>query len=162
MTLACDIPEPTEYELRIFHEASGRKLVAVVEIVSPSNKDRPESRRAFVAKCAALLHKGVSVAIVDICGTPNFNLYAQLLDWLGRADPAMAEEPSLYAAACRGRSVRRKTRLETWAHVLEFGKPLPTLPIWLSDDLWITLDLEASYEETCRVLKVPPFSTSPN
>jgi hypothetical protein len=35
--------------------------VAAIEIVSPANKDRPEHRRKFVAKCAALLQQGVSV-----------------------------------------------------------------------------------------------------
>ncbi len=161
LTLACVMPEPAEYEVRIYDTAYGRKLVAVVEIVSPSNKDRPGSRRAFVAKCAALLQSGASVAIVDICGMPNFNLYSELLAWLGRSDPTMADNPPLYAVACRGRKARRETRLENWAHVLAIGKSLPTIPIWLSDDVWLDLDLEASYEETCRILKVPPFSTSP-
>ena len=159
-TVACAIPEPAEYELRIYNKALGRKLVAVVEIVSPSNKDRPESRRTFVAKCASLLQKGVSVAIVDICGTPRFNLYAELLDWVGVDDPKLEADARLYAVACRTRIARKKSRLENWTHVLAYGQPLPTLPIWLSDDLWVPLDLEASYESVCDALDVPPFNTS--
>ena len=32
---------------------------------------------------------------------------------------------------------------------------LPTrLPVWLTEDLAMPLDLEASYEEACRVLKI--------
>jgi hypothetical protein len=31
---------------------------------------------------------------------------------------------------------------------------LPTLPVWLRDDLAVSLDLEASYEETCRTLRI--------
>jgi hypothetical protein len=38
---------------------------------------------------------------------------------------------------------------------LAVGRALPTLPIWLQDDLSIALDLEASYEETCRALRIP-------
>jgi hypothetical protein len=34
------------------------------------------------------------------------------------------------------------------------GRPLPPLPIWLDVDLGVTLDLEASYEDTCRVLRI--------
>ena len=45
--------------MRIYDTEYGRRLVAAIEIVSPSNKDRRESRRAFVAKVAALLQKGV-------------------------------------------------------------------------------------------------------
>ena len=38
---------------------------------------------------------------------------------------------------------------------LAVGKPLPTLPLWLSDELNVSLDLEAGYEDTCRILRIP-------
>lgn len=50
-----------EYEVLIYDVEPDRKLVAAVEIVSPANKDRPESRQMFVAKCASLLQKGVCI-----------------------------------------------------------------------------------------------------
>jgi hypothetical protein len=31
---------------------------------------------------------------------------------------------------------------------------LPTLPVWLTDSLAVPLELEASYEETCRILRI--------
>jgi hypothetical protein len=34
------------------------------------------------------------------------------------------------------------------------GHKLPTLPIWLQDDLAVSLELEASYEEACRALRI--------
>jgi hypothetical protein len=48
----------------------------------------------------------------------------------------------------------RAPKLETWAYPLSVGQPLPTLPLWLSEELAVSLDLEASYEETCRVLRI--------
>lgn len=48
--------------------------MAAIEIVSPANKDRPEHRHAFVAKCAALLQNQVSVTIVDLVTTRGFYL----------------------------------------------------------------------------------------
>ena len=69
-----DLPAPAEYEVRVYDSKSGHRLVAAVEIVSPSNKDRPEHRRAFVAKCAALLQERVCVAIVDLVTSRPFNL----------------------------------------------------------------------------------------
>jgi hypothetical protein len=71
--------ESDEYEVRVHDFERGRRLVAAIEIVSPSNKDRTESRRVFVAKCAAMLHKGVSVSIVDLVTARHFNLYTELL-----------------------------------------------------------------------------------
>jgi hypothetical protein len=61
-----------------------RRLVAANKIVSPANKDRPEHRRAFVAKRAALLQNRVSVSIIDLVTSRTFNLYRDLLELLGR------------------------------------------------------------------------------
>jgi hypothetical protein len=38
---------------------------------------------------------------------------------------------------------------------LAIGQPLPSLSVWLSETQTVSLDLEASYEETCRVLRIP-------
>lgn len=54
-TVEADLSEQDEYEVRIYDAERGRQLVAAIEIVSPSNKDRPESRELFVGKVAAML-----------------------------------------------------------------------------------------------------------
>lgn len=156
-TLAVDVdlPEQYEYEVLVFDLDRSRRLVAAVEIVSPANKDRPESRQIFVAKCADLLQRGVCVSLVDVVTVRYFNLYTELLALLGRSDPAMSPEPApIYAATCRKRAVDRKTRLESWAAPLAIGQPLPILPIWLNETEAISLDLESAYEEACRVLRI--------
>jgi hypothetical protein len=55
------LADQDEFEVQIYNADLGRQLVAAIEIVSPANKDRPENRRAFVTKVAALLQKGVCV-----------------------------------------------------------------------------------------------------
>jgi hypothetical protein len=65
LTLEADFSDLDEYEVRIYDADRGRHLVAAIEIVSPSNKDRPETREAFVGKVATLLQKDVCVSIVD-------------------------------------------------------------------------------------------------
>ena len=57
LVVASDLPAQDVYEVQIYDERRRARLVAAVEIVSPANKDRPESRRAFVAKCAGLLRR---------------------------------------------------------------------------------------------------------
>lgn len=145
-----------EYEVRIYDVDRDRRLVAAIELVSPANKDRPQTRQAFVAKCAALLQQHVSVTIVDVVTTRDFNRYAELLTFLQQSDATVADPPAnTYAITChytlppKGRSI-----FEAWHNPLAIGQPLPMLPIWLADDLVVTLDLEASYEETCRVLQI--------
>ena len=147
------LPEYDEYEVRIYDAKRGRHLVAAIEIVSPANKDRPEHRNVFVAKCAALLQKGVAVSIVDLVTVRHFNLYVELLAFIGHADPTLgAEPPELYAASCRWVRRGKRTILEAWSNVLAVGAPLPTLPLWLTEDVSIPLDLEKSYEQACNDL----------
>jgi hypothetical protein len=136
--------------------ASTTQVWAAVEIVSPANKDRPEHRRTFVAKCAALLQNHVCVAIIDLVTTRTANLYGDLLELLGQADPSLVNGPSpLYAVSGRWARTDDAWLLETWMHHLVLGRPLPTLPLWLAEDLAVPLELESSYEETCRILRIP-------
>jgi hypothetical protein len=158
--VSTDLPDQDEYEVRVYDTKRHRRLVAAALIVSPANKDRPEHRRVFVAKCAALLRQHVSVVIIDLVTTRQSNLYADLLELIGQADPSLAPEPPpLYAAACRWRREGDTPRLQTWAHALAIGELLPTLPLWLADDLAVPLELEASYEETCHILRIDLFSS---
>jgi hypothetical protein len=155
LAIDADIPEQYEYEVLIYDVERDRKLVAAVEIVSPGNKDRPESRQMFVAKCANLLQKGVCVSIVDLVTIRQANLYTELLALIGCADPNFTSDPpSIYAVTCRKRVVGRKNRLETWSHALAVGQALPELPIWLTESRAVSLDLEECYEEACRLLRI--------
>jgi hypothetical protein len=156
LTLETELPDQDEYEVRVYDARHGRRLVAAIELVSPANKDRPENRRAFVAKVAALLQRDVCVSLVDVVTVRQFNLYADLLALIGRTDlAARAEDVFLYAATLRGRKrTRGRPLLDTWFYPMAVGQPLPTLPIWLDIDLGVFLDLEKSYEETCRVLHI--------
>lgn len=155
LAVETDLPDLAEYEVRVYDTRRGRRLVAAVEIVSPANKDRPEHRNAFIAKCLALLQNHVSIAIIDLVTTRNFNLYGQMLEALGQTDPTFSSEPpGLYAASCRLRRANKSGLLEAWASPLVLGQPLPTMPLWLTDDFAVPLYLEESYEETCRILRI--------
>lgn len=148
-----ELPDFDEYEVRIYDATRGRILVAAIELVSPANKDRAQSRDAFVAKCAALLRKGVAVSIVDLVTVRQFNLYAQLMSFIGHPDSSVTfEDPAIYAASCRWAAEGERARLESWPKRLTIGQPLPTIPLWLSNDLPVSLDLEPSYEQACRDL----------
>jgi hypothetical protein len=144
------------YEVLVFDEKCRRRLVAAVEIVSPANKDRSEHRRAFVAKCAGLLRENVSVIIVDVVTNHSQSLYAELLALLGESDPSLqSPAPQLYAATCRPTKRENEWLLEAWTHSLELGRSLPTVPLWLADDLALPLNLDESYEQSCGILNLP-------
>jgi hypothetical protein len=156
LTMETDWPDQDEYEVRVYDERHGRRLVAAIELVSPGNKDRLDSRRAFVAKVAALLQDDVCVTLVDLVTIRQFNLYGDVLELIGRPDLAAGvQDTFLYAATLRGRKrLRQRPLLDAWFYPMILGQPLPPLPIWLDVDLRVMLELEASYEETCRLLHI--------
>jgi hypothetical protein len=155
-TVETDLLNQDEYEVRIYDAERGRQLVAAIEIVSPANKDRPETRDLFAGKVAALLQQGVCVSIVDLVTVRRANMYADLLTLLGHIDPQLAPTPPhLYVVSLRtGKSRKGRPRLDAWFYPMALGQPLPELPIWLAADLRVMLPLETSYQETCRVLGI--------
>ena len=83
-------------------------------------------------------------------------MFGDLLELIGQTGaPPGHETSALYATASRG--TKRDTRwvLENWVYALAIGEPLPTLPLWLSDDLAVPLELETSYEEPAAAGAIP-------
>jgi hypothetical protein len=69
---------PDDFEVQVFSSMAGPTLVAAIELVSPGNKDREETRRAFAAKCAAYLQRGIGLIVVDIVTSRHANLHDEL------------------------------------------------------------------------------------
>src|SRR5207237_301196 len=93
---------PEGFEVRVFSTEAGPVLVGAVELVSPRNKDRADSRRAFATKCANYLYHGISLIIVDIVTARTANLHNETMR-LMEADPRfqMPADGALYAVAYR-------------------------------------------------------------
>ena len=119
LTLDAEFPDQYSYEVLIFDLEHDRRLVAAIEIVSPANKDVPESRQLFVANCFNLLRQDVCLSIVDLVTIRQSNFYTYLLTLLNRCDPAFSPPvPPIYAVTCRKRKVGGQTKLDTWSHPL--------------------------------------------
>lgn len=156
LTAPLDFSGLDTFEVQVLSDEAGPSLVAAIELVSPGNKDRPEARHALAMKCASYLQRGVSVVLIDVVTSRGGNLFDDLLGELHVADfRAWPTPPKLYAAACRVAGSSEKLRLEAWAHVLEIGGELPTVPLWLTRDVALPIDLQTSYEATCAVLRIP-------
>jgi hypothetical protein len=93
---------------------------------------------------------------VNLVTIRQFNLYAELMTFLGYPDRTLGPDPpAVYAASCRWLRKSDRAVLETWSHPLILGQPLPTLPLWLTDTRSMPLDLERSYEQECEDLSIP-------
>jgi hypothetical protein len=143
------------YEVRVMQQMGGPKLRAAIELVSPANKDRASHRRAFAIKCAGYLQLGVAVVIIDVVTERTANLHTDLADILGLALSFAWRSPShAYAVAYRATQSADAQRLEAWPEALTIGAALPTMPLWLSEELCLPLRLEESYRATCAALRI--------
>ena len=76
---AAELAFPESHEVKVYRATGGRTLVAAIELVSPSNKDRPAERLAFATKCAAYLFNGVSLIVVDVVTERPGNLHNEIV-----------------------------------------------------------------------------------
>ena len=142
---------PDSAEIRVFTRRGEGKVVGAIELVSPGNKDRLETRAMFVGKCLDYLSAGVSVVIVDVVTDWRAILHNELVRRL--ADPPPGELPegiTLYAAAYRPVTRGKRSEIDVWATPFAVGDPLPTMPLRLIADYFVPVELEATYTEACR------------
>jgi hypothetical protein len=137
---------PDDIEVQVLDTRDGVRVVAVVELVSPRNKDRPEARRAFAAKCTAYHARGIGLLTVDIVTNHHFNLHNELVDVLRTsASYLMPAEVSIYAVAYRPARHEEENRIDLWPVALTIGERLPLLPLALRGAEPVPVDLEATY-----------------
>jgi hypothetical protein len=139
-------------EVQIFNREAGPVLAGAIELVSPANKDRTAHRDAFVSKCAALLQSGVGLTVLDVVTTRPADLHEELLRRL--AATSAVSHADLWAASYRPMKENGETELAIWHSSLSVGAALPALPFWLKNGPCLSLDLELSYDRTCRELVI--------
>ena len=150
-TLIMPAAFPDDLEVHVRDERDDARLVAAVELVSPRNKDRPESRRAFAAMTAAYLQRGVGLIILDIVTGRKFNLHDELIEVLGLDSSfSMPGDAHMYAVAYRPTRRAETDQIDTWPVVLSVGSTLPVLPLALRGSHAIPLDLNTAYDDACH------------
>jgi hypothetical protein len=143
------------FEVQIISTDSGPTLVAAIELVSPGNKDRDEQRRAFAVKCASYLNQGISLIFVDIVTNRHTNLHNEIAALLPHSDQFLfPANPLLYAAAYRPVLRGSSEEVDAWLIPLALGHSLPTLPLALPGDVILPVDLERTYLDACRKLRI--------
>jgi hypothetical protein len=155
LTVAVEIPPADGVGVQVFADDGDPRLTAAVELLSPRNKDRPQARQAFAAKCVGYLQQGSSVVVLDTVTTRRADLNAAILEFLGAEASGAAVPAGLSAVSYRAVGREEETqRLQLWPAPLALGQPLPTLPLWIAPDFSVPLDLEASYQATCADLRI--------
>ena len=121
------------------------RVVALIELASPSNKDRAASATAYVEKAKAALEHGVHVVHLDMLPpTPHVpaNLSSAIWDAAdGRDYPFDPAKP--FAAD----SFVADRVNELYANSLGLGDEWPDAPLFLDAETYIELPLAATYAQ---------------
>lgn len=130
------------------------QVVAVIELVSPGNKDSRNALRAFVNKAVAFVRHGVHLLIVDLF-PPAPSRDPQGIHkaiWDEFADEPFelpTDRPLTLVAYQSGND---------YTAYLEFvgiGDPLPDMPLFLTRDEHVLVPLEATYAATWAACPAP-------
>ncbi len=125
-------------------------VVAVIEIVSPGNKDRPHSVNQFVGKVRDFLRKGVHVLFVDLFPPGDHDQHglhsAVWAVWTDIPDNPPADKPLSAVSYDAGNPFL------AYVEPLAVGDPLPEMPLFLEPGIYISCPLEESYMATWDAL----------
>jgi len=146
-------PVSENVEINIFSNESGPTLAGAIELVSPANKDRPDHRQTFIAKCELYLRQGLGLVVVDVVTGRKANLHDELLTRLA-ASGMLQSGVDLYASAYRVLERDERSNLDIWLEELAVGRELPTLPLWLPGGLCLPVKLDRTYARTCQEQRI--------
>jgi hypothetical protein len=125
---------------------SGHRLVALLEILSPANKDPAEHLEDFAAKVVTALDLGVHVLVIDLFppgpSDPQgiHGVISHRLDLSEEPYDLPADEPLTLVSYVAAPAI--EARLE---HVA-VAAGLPDMPLYLRPDRYISVPLESTYE----------------
>ncbi|NNJ25478.1 DUF4058 family protein [Alienimonas chondri] len=147
VTDLAEVSESEYYAARASRLAIRREIdhrvVALLELASPGNKDRPASVDRFVSKLTEAMEDGVHVVLIDLLppGRPDpAGLHGAMLEALGRGYEPPADKPLCAVGYQVG------PRWRAYAEPLAVGDPLPTVPLFLTPERYVPLPLGSSYK----------------
>jgi len=126
----------------------GHRLVALLEIVSPANKDRAEHVQEFVGKAVATLEHGIHLLLIDpLVPGPHDPHGMHAAVWEHFDDEPFeppADEPLTLASYNAGPSP------DAWVEHAAVGGVLPVMPLVLRGDRYVQVELESTYQAAYR------------
>lgn len=146
-------PEATEYRRRrrtlAIRHSQGHRLVALIEIVSPANKDRPRSVKQFVDKVYSALTNDCHVLVVDLFPPGPHDperLHGAITFEVGCQDEEQlpSEQPLTLS------SFVAEPIVTGYVETLAVGDPLPEMPLFLTPDEYINVPLATTYDQAYR------------
>lgn len=142
-------PESRRRTVTIRH-VSGDRIVALVELVSPANKDRSEHVIQFCAKVEEALRSNIHVLVVDLFPPGPHDPQGmhgaiwQLVEEEGQPYESPVGEPLTLA------SYVAIWPVDAYVEPSTVGGRLPDMPLFLLPERYVNVPLEATYQAAFR------------
>jgi hypothetical protein len=128
-------------------------VVAVIEIVSPGNKDSRHAIRAFARKAVEFLYADVNLLIVDLFPPGPRDpqgIHKVIWDRIRDEPFQLPSDKPLTVAAYAA-----STEIIAYVETVGVGDPLPDMPIFLTGDSYVPCPLEATYQTAWSQFPAP-------
>ena len=127
---------------------SMHRIVALIEIVSPANKDREEHIANFVQKTTEALSRGIHVMVIDLFPAGRFDphgIHYKIRESLVSYLPT--SEPNTPASTLASYRVTPKN-IDMFVEHVEPVEPLLDMPIYLDESRYVNVPLEQTYQRS--------------
>ena len=126
------------------------EIVAILEIVSPGNKDRRTAMVSFVEKSVDFIRAGVHILIVDLFSpTPRDPQSVHQLIWNEIDDQAFNMPKGKDRLLVSYQSGPEKV---AYIEPLSVGESMPDMPLFLTSRLHVKVPLQSTYQITWETL----------
>lgn len=142
-------PEVPPGRRLVVRSTPGKRVVAVLELVSKGNKDRADSVAGLCGKVAEFIRTSANAVVIDILppgkhdpGGPHPEVCSRLDPDGPPGDAPPAGRPFTFA------SYRAGSETVAFLDYIAVGDALPSLPLFLDDGAFVELPLEDTYNVT--------------
>jgi Protein of unknown function (DUF4058) len=122
------------------------RVVAVIEIVSPGNKDRKSALREFVTKSVQFIDRGIHLLVVDLFPPSSrdpFGIHKAIWDEFLEEDFTMPPGKDRIVA-----SYEADEEKTAYVEPIGVGDALPSMPLFVKRGMHVRVPLEATYRTT--------------
>ncbi len=128
------------------------RTIAVIEIVSPGNKDSKRAFKQFIDKSLEFIRSGVHLLVIDLFGPTKrdpFGVHRVIWDEFEDEDILFEFPPGKDRILASYHAGREKA---AYVEPIAVGDVLPDMPLFLFEGRHIKVPLEATYRTTWDVL----------
>lgn len=122
---------------------SGRRILAMIEILSPGNKDGEQHLEQFVDRAVAALQQGIHLLVIDVHPPGPWDpqgIHGAIWPIVGGGSFTLPTDRPLSLAAYLANRLP-----EAPVETIGVGQAVPDMPLFLSTDWYILAPLERTY-----------------